>query len=105
MIGRSCKWGIKWCMNVVTHYAWWNKLLNLQLRAFPPILALKQIVGLMYTKMSQLLRVCLTMFFCIFGHGTTCTCPSCHILNRCWPFQWYLKSPIDYICFITSMSL
>jgi hypothetical protein len=39
---------IKWCMNLVKHYALWNKLLNIQLHAFPPILALKQIVGLTY---------------------------------------------------------
>ncbi len=35
-------------MNLVKHYALWNKLLNIQLHAFPPILALKQIVGLTY---------------------------------------------------------
>ncbi len=26
----------------------------------------------------------------IFGHSTTCTRPSSHILKRCWPSQWYL---------------
>ncbi len=93
---RFLMWGgcIKWCTNLITHHVLWNKLSNLQLHAFLLILLLKQTMGLMYPKMSQLF---MGMLYKAFMHFWTWY----HIYTPIWPcYEKGVVLPNDIFWFV-----